>query len=265
MPAVGGNPGIAVFTHTTPSAIDSSAQLDFDSIRLPDGVQSGNKFRSGNKLRFGNGLALPHPHPSAPEKPQQQSHQQYHPAEVYLSAAAVGKLEICIDEAIKQFLRLSPSDPHLQALPSLANPLHSGSGPLQDQQRRLADKLRERLGYLGIYYKRDPRLFLRNLQPEEVAEVLSSLKLQYKGIVLSYFTENGSANATIDEFVNAVFFSDISVTKIVEIHMELMDEFSKQLKLEGRGEEILVDYRLTLLDIVAHLCEMYRRSIPRES
>jgi circadian clock protein KaiA len=27
----------------------------------------------------------------------------------------------------------------------------------------------------------------------------------------------------------------------------------------------LLDYRLTLIDTIAHLCEMYRRSIPRES
>jgi circadian clock protein KaiA len=46
--------------------------------------------------------------------------------------------------------------------------------------------------------------------------------------------------------------------------MELMDEFSNQLKLEGRSEDVLLDYRLTLIDIIAHLCEMYRRSIPRE-
>ncbi|MEO1622897.1 MAG: hypothetical protein AAFU53_17930, partial [Cyanobacteria bacterium J06632_3] len=26
----------------------------------------------------------------------------------------------------------------------------------------------------------------------------------------------------------------------------------------------LADYRLTLIDVVAHLCEMYRRSIPRD-
>ena len=47
--------------------------------------------------------------------------------------------------------------------------------------------------------------------------------------------------------------------------MDLMDEFAKQLQLENRSEEILLDYRLTLIDIIAHLCEMYRRSIPRES
>ena len=44
-----------------------------------------------------------------------------------------------------------------------------------------------------------------------------------------------------------------------------MDEFAIQLRLEGRSEEMLLDYRLTLIDTIAHLCEMYRRSIPRES
>ena len=46
--------------------------------------------------------------------------------------------------------------------------------------------------------------------------------------------------------------------------MELMEAFSQQLKLEGRSEEVLLDYRLTLIDVLAHLAEMYRRSIPRE-
>ncbi|MEL6385136.1 MAG: hypothetical protein AAFQ89_22260 [Cyanobacteria bacterium J06626_18] len=68
----------------------------------------------------------------------------------------------------------------------------------------------------------------------------------------------------MDDFVNLTFFADISVSKIVEIHMELMDDFSKQLHIEGRSEDILLDYRLTLIDVIAHLCEMYRRSIPRE-
>ncbi|NEO27087.1 MAG: circadian clock protein KaiA, partial [Kamptonema sp. SIO4C4] len=51
----------------------------------------------------------------------------------------------------------------------------------------------------------------------------------------------------------------------LEIHMELIDAFAQQLKLEGRSEEILLDYRLALIDIIAHLCEMYRRSIPRDN
>ena len=62
----------------------------------------------------------------------------------------------------------------------------------------------------------------------------------------------------------AAFFRDLAVSEIVKIHMELMEKFSNQLKLEGRSEDILLDYRLTLIDIIAHLCEMYRRSVPRE-
>jgi len=54
------------------------------------------------------------------------------------------------------------------------------------------------------------------------------------------------------------------VPQIIEIHMELIDEFSKQLKLEGRNDEVLLDYRLTLIDILAHLCEVYRCSIPKQ-
>jgi len=83
-------------------------------------------------------------------------------------------------------------------------------------------------------------------------------------LVLSYFKDDGHLNDRIDSLVNTAFFADISVSKVVEMHMDLMETFAKQLKLEGRSEEILLDYRLTLIDVIAHLCEMYRRSIPRE-
>ena len=43
--------------------------------------------------------------------------------------------------------------------------------------------------------------------------------------------------------------------------MELMDNFSQQLKLEGRSNDIILDYRLALVDIIANLGEMYRRSL----
>ena len=39
---------------------------------------------------------------------------------------------------------------------------------------------------------------------------------------------------------------------------------SKKLKLEGRSDDVLLDYRLTLIDAIAHLAEMYRLSIPKE-
>lgn len=44
--------------------------------------------------------------------------------------------------------------------------------------------------------------------------------------------------------------------------MNLIDSFWKQLKLEGSTNDFLQDYRLALLDVMAHLCEMYRRTVP---
>jgi circadian clock protein KaiA len=67
----------------------------------------------------------------------------------------------------------------------------------------------------------------------------------------------------IENFINLVFYNNIPVPKIIELHMDIIDGFSKQLKLEGRSDELLLDYRLTLIDILAHLCEVYRCSIPQ--
>ncbi|MGA1132672.1 MAG: circadian clock protein KaiA [Prochlorotrichaceae cyanobacterium] len=201
----------------------------------------------------------------------------YHPAEVqvldqHLMSASHGdpnpstRLESIIDKAIVQFLQLSPLSglTHKSILPVKFSPVHD-SNILRQQQQRLADKLNERLGYLGVYYKRDPKQFLRNLPPEAAQELRQNLKQSYRKIVLEYFSPLEDLNTQVDNFVNLAFFADIPVTRIVEIHMELMDEFAQQLKLENRNEDILLDYRLTLIDTIAHLCELYRRSIPRDS
>lgn len=190
----------------------------------------------------------------------------YHTAEVRISAAELNQIDGHIERAIAQFLNLSPAcriDTAL-SVDDVTQDL-TAQNFLMLQQRRLTDKLKERLGYLGVYYKRNPQYFFRHLPPEQKQEFLEQLKNDYREIVLRYFTDDGTLNERIDAFVNSAFFADISVSQIVESHMELMDEFAKQLKLEGRSEEILLDYRLTLIDTIAHLCEMYRRSIPRES
>lgn len=190
----------------------------------------------------------------------------YHPAEVQLPIARSGEIVASIDRAITQFLKLSTPVPFDdQSANVCATAQLTAQSLLQRQQRRLAEKLRERLGYLGVYYKRNSQNFLRNLSPEEKTKFLEQLKSIYRKIVLNYFSEDTAVNNQIDEFVNLAFFADVPVTQVVEIHMELMDEFAKQLKLEGRSEEILLDYRLTLIDAIAHLCEMYRRSIPKET
>jgi len=189
----------------------------------------------------------------------------YTQAVLRLTLTQLGQLEHFIDQAISQFLKISLSaGQHSDFLShdSTIDPPIS----LRTQQRRLSEKLKERLGYLGVYYKRNPKNFLRNLPQPSRQEFVQRMKAEYRAIILSYFSpETKQLNEKIDNFVNAAFFADISVSQLVEIHMELMDDFAKQLKLEGRSEEILLDYRLTLIDAIAHLCEMYRRSVPRDS
>jgi circadian clock protein KaiA len=190
----------------------------------------------------------------------------YHSAEIRLPLNKVAEIAEFIDQAIDEFLNLSPSCrlPNPSSESDITTDL-SPQNFLLLHQRRLTEKLKERLGYLGIYYKRNPKTFLRCLPLVEREQLLSQLRLDYRAIVLNYFMDDSRLNQRIDDFVNTIFFADIPVAQIVEIHMELMDDFTKQLKLEGRSEDILLDYRLTLIDTIAHLCEMYRRSIPRES
>ncbi len=190
----------------------------------------------------------------------------YHSAEVRLALDKLEEIAEFVDDAIDEFLNLSPSCrlPNASSKPDLTTDL-STQNFLLLHQRRLTEKLKERLGYLGVYYKRNPKTFLRYLPHAEREQLLAQLRDHYRVIVLSYFVDDSGLNQKIDDFVNTIFFADIPVAQIVETHMELMDEFAKQLKLEGRSEEILLDYRLTLIDTIAHLCEMYRRSIPREA
>jgi len=141
--------------------------------------------------------------------------------------------------------------------------IHQTKHQLADQ---LQSKLQERLGYLGIFYKRSPDFFLRNLPPTEKAEQMRQLSNLYRQIILAYFqNQDSNVNQKIDEFTSLAFLGDVSMSQILEIHMKLMDDFSKQLKIENRSDDILVDYRITLIDVIAHLCEMYRRSIAKES
>jgi circadian clock protein KaiA len=191
----------------------------------------------------------------------------YHAGEIVLENHELLTLTEIIPLAINRFL--SFSSPEQRSVATSAAHLDSQkpdtTAPIGKKQGLLAEKLKERLGYLGVYYKRNPQRFLRNLSASEAQKLLAQLQILYQNIVFGYFLKDTSVNQEIDEFVNLAFFADLSVTRVVEIHMNLMDEFSKQLQLEGRSEEILLDYRLTLIDVIAHLCEMYRRSVPRES
>jgi len=180
----------------------------------------------------------------------------YHRGEVCLAPEQLDRLPEVVYRALKQFLH-QVARGQLAAPPAIAD-------TLARKQERLHLKLQERLGYLGVYYKRNPQDFFRHQTPEEKQAFLRDLREQYRSLLLKYFSKDANVNPAIDRFVNSAFFADLSVSQIMEIHMDLMEQFSQQLRLEGRSDEVLLDYRLTLIDVVAHLCEMYRRSIPRE-
>jgi circadian clock protein KaiA len=205
------------------------------------------------------GTILPAVFVTAAEVPAVPTHI-YHASEVTTSLEKIIGIDKSIERAIAEFLSLSPAPEQLSCpLPDLKSIAF-----LLQQQRRLTEKLKERLGYLAVYYNRNSEHFFRNLSIEERAAISTQLKDQYREIVLAYFSPDINLNDLLDEFVTLLFFADLSVSEVVELHMELMEEFSKQLKLEGWSEDILLDYRLTLIDVIAHLCEMYRRSVPRE-
>ena len=190
----------------------------------------------------------------------------YHDAVLSFSIEGATDLDDAIRSTVDRYLHL-PSEGRFDHLPSADvadNEQDMRLFLLSLQQQRLTEKLQERLDYLGVYYKRNPQNFARSMTAEERQEFFDKLRQDYQKIILNYFADDSSINQRIDDFVNVAFFADISVPQIVEIHMELIDDFSKQLQLEGRNDGILADYRLTLIDVIAHLCEMYRRSIPRD-
>jgi circadian clock protein KaiA len=176
-------------------------------------------------------------------------HVDYHSEELHLPADQLEQLGYNIDASISRFLRQGRMDGRQD---------DNGTGEVW----KLSSRLQERLGYLGVFYKRDPSRFLGSLSPDERKELLQSLQRTYRDLLISYFRDPAAANQALESFVNTAFFSDLPITRTVEIHVDLIDEFWKQLRLEGHKNDFLQDYRLALLDVMAHLCEMYRRSIP---
>ena len=124
----------------------------------------------------------------------------YHSAEINLSADKIEYIIPLMDQAIAQFLNLAPSSP-VSVSPKQKDPepiKGYGHSFLLLQQRRLAEKLKERLGYLGVYYNRSPKLFYRNLSPEEKEELISLLSEEYRQIILVYFSDDQETNNLID-------------------------------------------------------------------
>lgn len=117
--------------------------------------------------------------------------------------------------------------------------------------------------YAFACQEQKPQQIFQQMSQGDRQVLLQQLKSDYRKILISYFTTDKTLKEKIDKFINAVFCANIPVPQIIEIHMELIEEFSNQLKLEGRSDEALLDYRLTLIDILAHLCEVYRCSISK--
>jgi len=179
---------------------------------------------------------------------------EYHEAEVHLPQDQLEQIAYSVDAAVSRFLR--------QGMPSAPAAGGEAAGADTPERWRLPNRLKGRLGYLEVFYKRDPSLFLRNLPQDEREELLRSLKRSYRDVLIGYFRDPAAANQAIESFVHSAFFCDLPINKVVEIHVDLIDAFWKQLKLEGHKNDFLQDYRLALLDVMAHLCEMYRRSVP---
>ena len=184
----------------------------------------------------------------------------FHPEEVHLPADQLEQLGYNVDAAISRFLRHGQKEDREDE----GQPAREGESLAGSDAWKLSRRLEERLGYMGVFYKRDPSRFLANLPPKERRELNQSLQRTYRDLLISYFRDPAAANQALESFVNTSFFGDLPITRAVEIHMNMIDEFGNQLRLEGRKNDFLQDYRLALLDVMAHLCEMYRRSIPAD-
>lgn len=97
-----------------------------------------------------------------------------------------------------------------------------------------------------------------DLSEFEQKKVLKNLKMEYCLILFDYFSNNDSINSKIEDFAREAFNLDLPVSKVVEIHLNLIDGVEKQLMVEGLNAEYLSDFRLTLIDVIAHLGELYR-------
>jgi circadian clock protein KaiA len=221
---------------------------EFDALVLEEGALESQAYQALSDL----GLQLPAVVIGAVS-----GQTEFHQAEVHLPPDQLEQLSYSLDAAISRVLQRGQGDG--------ASPPLGQAKPETLEGWKLANRLKGRLGFVGVFYKRDPSRFLRNLPELEREELFHSLERTYRDLLLSYFRDPAAANQALESFVNTAFFSDLPITKTVEIHVNLIDAFSQRLKLEGHKNDFLQDYRLALLDVMAHLCEMYRRSIPPDA
>lgn len=190
-----------------------------------------------------------------------------HPSVVEIDISKLSYITEAIEQAIAQFLNL-PIAAAIDTVNAACERSLGENGDLKNQSslglRQLDDEVRDDSCYILGFSKRNQTNFFQQMSPVKQEEFLQQIKADYRYILINYFGTDTIIKQKIDKFINTAFVSNIPVTKIIEIHMEIIDEFSKQLQLEGRNDDLLSDYRLTLIDILAHLCEIYRCSTFKE-
>ena len=133
----------------------------------------------------------------------------------------------------------------------------SKTDPYSKKQNILSRKSSERFSSTA----RKQEYFIKhfdNLSEFEQKKILKNLKLEYSLILFDYFSDRNSINNKIEDFTREAFKIALPISKVVEIHLDLIGSLEKELMLEGLHAEYLSDFRLTLIDVIAHLGEMYR-------
>lgn len=95
----------------------------------------------------------------------------------------------------------------------------------------------------------------------ERQQLLNNMKLEYALIVFDYFSSEDSIENKIECFARKAFSVSLPMDKIIEIHMDLIDTLEHQLMLEGLPTDYMNDFRLTLINVIAHLGELYRNTM----
>ena len=233
-------------------------ELHLEATLLPTVILEGGKENSNQPIV----QPEPYDHGASPDLKVSQAI--YHKAEVRLPTDELQYLSGAVSRAINQFMNLAtPSPDAVKDEMGVETSIEDARSVNWSSQAQSLSDIHGRLGYLGFFYKRSAAHFFRNLSPESQQSFLKELRVRYHEIISEYFHEESSVNQKIDLFVNMVFFADLPTAQVIEIHMELIEVLSHKLKVEGRDVDFLLSYRLALIDTIAHLCEMYRRSIRR--
>lgn len=109
-----------------------------------------------------------------------------------------------------------------------------------------------------------PKIF-DSLSEFEEKQSLKNLKAEYSLILFDYFSSENIINDKIENFSREAFNICLPISKIVEIHLDLMDSLEHQLLLEGLHTDYLSYFRLTLIDVIAHLGELYRNAYVKKA